>query len=224
MTPLTTTYGPPSEDWFWHMFHSVRGDVEAAIGTNNAYHTINRLAVADRKVYDKYQRSAHFWSLNTYALQTTFFIAFGRIFDNRNDSFSIQKLIEATIANPAIFSKAALLERKRRVSHIAGADPQWLIDFVDQAWEPTGADLVPLRAVLAPHLDKFKAIYRPIRHTEAPKASKPSRRCSARRSKRMSRRFLGSCTRSCGRFGKWPLTASGQTSPISQTTTVKCRA
>jgi len=120
--------------------------------------------VADRKIYDKYQHAAHFWSLNTYALQTTFFIAFGRIFDNRNDSFSIQKLTEATIANPALFSKAALRERKRRISRIAGADPSWLVDFVDQAWEPTAADLEPLRAALAPHLDKFKAIYRPIRH------------------------------------------------------------
>jgi hypothetical protein len=146
------------------MFHSVRGDVEAATASNNAYLTINRLGVADRSIYDKYQRSGRFWTINTYALQTTFFIAFGRIFDNRSDSFSIQKLVEATIANPALFSKTALLERKRRISHITGADPKWLVDFVGQVWEPTASDLEPLRTALAPHLDKFKAIYRPIRH------------------------------------------------------------
>ena len=47
---------------------------------------------------------------------------------------------------------------------MTGADPQWLVDYVNQAWEPTGADLEPLRAALKPHYDKFKAIYQPIRH------------------------------------------------------------
>jgi len=146
------------------MYHCVRGDVEGAIASNNAYLTINRLGVADRSIYDKYQRDGRFWTLNAYALQTTFFISFGRIFDTHSDSFSIQKLVEATIANPALFSKEALLERKRRISHIAGADPVWLVYFVAQAWEPTAADLEPLGTALASHLDRFKAIYRPIRH------------------------------------------------------------
>jgi len=146
------------------MFHAVRGDVEAAVASNNTYLTIHRLGVADRSIYDKYYRAARFWNLNTYALQTTFFIAFGRIFDRRSDSFSIQRLVEATIANPAFFSKAALRGRKRRISHIAGADPKWLIDFVDQAWEPTSACLQSLARALTPHVDKFKDIYRPIRH------------------------------------------------------------
>jgi hypothetical protein len=175
---------PLTDAEYWRMFHSVRGDVEAAIKSNYAYLTINSLAATDRKICDKYQRSAHFWTLNTYALQTTFFIAFGRIFDKRGDSFSIQKLVEATAANPAFFSKAALRQRKRESSNIAAADPQWLVDYVKQAWEPTSADLVPLQTALVPHYDKFKAIYQPIRHNTsligAWKASSPSRRCSAR--------------------------------------------
>jgi hypothetical protein len=114
-----------TEDQYWHMFHSVRGDVEVAVACNNTYLTINRLAAADREINEKYQRSASFWRVNTYALQTTFFIAFGRIFDNHRDTFSISKLVEATIANPAIFSKDALRERKRRSSKIVGADPKY---------------------------------------------------------------------------------------------------
>ncbi|MFY9724135.1 MAG: hypothetical protein WAJ87_01500 [Bryobacteraceae bacterium] len=54
--------------------------------------------------------------------------------------------------------------RKRNSSNIHGTDPQWLVDFVNQAWEPTTADLEPLRSALTPHYDKFKLIYRPIRH------------------------------------------------------------
>jgi hypothetical protein len=153
-----------TEDEYWRMFHSVRGDVEASIKCNYAYFMIHGLARANRTTLNKYQRHAHFWSLNSYALQTTFFIAFGRIFDERKDCFSIQKLIKATISNPAIFSKAALRARRRKNDRITGADPAWLVTFINEAWEPTVADLKRLSAGLAPHEAKFKAIYRPIRH------------------------------------------------------------
>src|SRR5258708_3424404 len=96
-----------TEDEYWRMFESVRGDVEGAIKSNYGYLKINDMAVADRKIYDKFQQDAHFWTLNAFALQTTFFIAFGRIFDKRGDSFSIHMLLEATVANPMFFSKAA---------------------------------------------------------------------------------------------------------------------
>jgi hypothetical protein len=160
-----TTQRILTEDEYWRMFDSVRGDVEAAIKSNYAYFTIHRLAAADRKILDKYQRAAHFWTLNTYALQTTFFIAFGRIFDERKDCFSIQKLVKATIANPALFSKTALRARRRKNDNMTKPDPAWLVDYVNQAWEPTTADLKPLLAALMPHQAKFKSIYQPIRHT-----------------------------------------------------------
>jgi hypothetical protein len=153
------------EDEYWRMFHAIRGDVEVAIKSNSAYWKINSLALADNKVLATYNRHAHFWKLNTYALQTTFFMAFDRIFDDRRDCFSVQKLIDATIKNPAFFSKTALRARKRQISHITGADPQWLVDDVNAAWEPTTADLQTRKAALAPHHQQFKAIYQPIRHT-----------------------------------------------------------
>jgi hypothetical protein len=153
---------PVTEEEYWTMFHCVRGDVEVAIKTNYAYLKIHNLAARDRAIFDRYQRDAHFWTLSTLSLQTTFFIAFGRIFDHRRDSFSIHKVVDATIANPAFFSKDALLRRRRRLNN-GGLDPDWL-DFVNQAWEPTTADLEPLRTALIPHYERFKVIYQPIRH------------------------------------------------------------
>ena len=47
--------------------------------------------------------------MNTFALQTTFFVALGRLFDKRRDSHSVDKLVELTIRNPPIFSKVCLL-------------------------------------------------------------------------------------------------------------------
>ena len=149
-----------TEDEYWRMFDCVLGDVEAAIKSNYAYLTIHDLAATDRRVFDKYP---HFWMVTTYALQTTFFVAFGRIFDERRDCFSIQKLVKATVANPVFFSKTA--RARRRKSNITKADPTRLVDDLNQAWEPTTADLKPLLAALAPHQVKFKSIYQPIRHT-----------------------------------------------------------
>ncbi|HWR13405.1 MAG TPA: hypothetical protein VN577_01150 [Terriglobales bacterium] len=102
--------------------------------------------------------------MTTYSLQTTFFIAFGRIFDRRRDTFSVHKLVETTVQHPDFFLRAALRERKRQAFDITGPDPQWLLDYVSQAWEPRTADLEVLRDALVPHYNTFKSIYQPIRH------------------------------------------------------------
>lgn len=146
------------------MFNLIRGDVETAIRSNFTYLTIHRLAAENADIYAKYNRFAEFWVLNAYSLQTTFFVTFGRIFDPRRDAYSVQKVVDATIANPQLFSKTALRERKRKVSKIVGADPDWLVDYINDAWEPSRADLVSLRTALVPHYEKFKTIYQPIRH------------------------------------------------------------
>jgi HEPN superfamily AbiU2-like protein len=155
---------PISEAEYWRMFDSVSSDVDAAIKTNHAYTKIHELAGGDVDIFNKYQRFAHFWNVSSYAFQAAFFVSFGRIFDTRSDVFSIQKLIAATIAHPGLFSKAALRERKRHASQIRDVDPQWLIDFVAQAHEPSSSDLNIFQSALAPHYDKFKNIYKPIRH------------------------------------------------------------
>jgi AbiU2 len=155
-----------SEEEYWRTYHLIRGEVEAAIKSNHAYITINNLVVADRDVYERINRSPAFWQLNAYALQTTFFIVFGRLFDNRTDSHSIQKLVDITIANPALFSKEALRQRKRENSKIYGSDsdPGWLTEYLKHVWEPTMDDLRVLRTELEPHIAQFRTIYRPIRH------------------------------------------------------------
>jgi hypothetical protein len=163
MTPANAR-APLTEDEYWRIFHLIRGDVEAAIKSNHAYLTVNNLVVAEREIYEKVNKFPDFWKLNAFALQTTFFIVFGRLFDMRPDSHSVQKLVDATIENPVFFSKAALRERKRQSSNISGPDPEWLVDYVNNAWEPTTADLEPLRTALIPHYQKFKTIYKPIRH------------------------------------------------------------
>ncbi|MCU1299892.1 MAG: hypothetical protein JWQ87_176 [Candidatus Sulfotelmatobacter sp.] len=154
----------PTEDEYWRIYDLIRGDVEAAIKSNRVYFTVNNLVVEDRKIQDKINRAPEFWQLNAYALQTTFFIAFGRLFDVRCNAHSVLKLVDATIANPQLFSKSALRARKRKASNIHGADPEWLVIYLADAWQPATADLAPFKSALEPHYRKFKDIYQPIRH------------------------------------------------------------
>jgi hypothetical protein len=104
--------------------------------------------------------------LTTYSLQTTFFIAFGRVFDARADSFSVDDLVEATIEHPGFFSKTEVRRKKRESSMIFGEqpDPEWLVTYMDNKVDLTRKNLETLRAALRPHAEKFKQIYEPIRH------------------------------------------------------------
>ena len=153
-----------TQEDYWRMFELIRGDVETAIMSNFTYLTIHRLAAENADIFDKYNRFAEFWMLNAYSLQTTFFVTFGRIFDTRRDVYSVHRVVEDAVANPSLFSKSALRDRKRKASRISGVDPEWLVEYIDNAWEPTRADLETLMVALAPHYAKFKTIYQPIRH------------------------------------------------------------
>jgi hypothetical protein len=161
----TFTFVPtPSEDRFWRVCEGIRADVSAAIKANRTYLTIYNVKAANQDIQQKISRYPEVWTTILYSLQSTFFIAFGRLFDKRGDSLSVTKLLEITIKNVQIFSKAQLLRRKRFDSRIEGDDPLWLTEYIARAWEPTGDDLKRLLRALAPHCDKFKQVYAPIRH------------------------------------------------------------
>jgi hypothetical protein len=126
-----------------------------------AYLKIHNLGASDKNIFDKYNRTPEFWRLYAHALQTTFFISYGRIFDKRTDAHSIQDVIEATIEHPGFFSKAALRERKRVLTNSS----DWIEGYMANAWEPSRKDLELLRDALVPHAEKFKQVYQPIRHS-----------------------------------------------------------
>jgi len=105
------------------MFELIRGDVETATRSNFTY-LVHRLAAESATIYHTYNRFADFWMLNAYSLQTTFFVAFGRIFDTRHDVYSVHKVIENTIANPSLFSKPALRARKRKPRGLTVTTPR----------------------------------------------------------------------------------------------------
>lgn len=151
---------------YWRMFHLVRGDIEAAIGCSTTYLTINRLAAADSEIARKYNQRADFWRATTYGLQTAFFIALGRVFDQSKNTYTIEDVVEQTIEHPGFFSRDALRTRMRGVWGVHGdqPDPELLAERVAVAWEPCRKDLGVLKVEFEPYLEKVRQVYEPIRN------------------------------------------------------------
>jgi hypothetical protein len=162
-----------TSDKYWEMFHLIRGDIESAIASHTAYFKIHGLG-ADRNVLQKYNRSPKFWQLNVHALQTTFFISLGRVFDKRKDAWSIYDLLENTVEHVGWFSKAALRERKRADVSRGGKDPDWLDGYIANAWEPSRKDLEALRYAIVPYAETFNRYFQPIRHSHFAHSGKVS--------------------------------------------------
>jgi AbiU2 len=161
----TFTYKPtPAEDRFWRVFEGMRADVGVAIKSNRTYLMIYNVKSADQDFQVKIRRYPDLWTTLLYSLQTTFFISFGRLFDKGGDSLSVARLMDIVVKNPQLFSKAALLLRKRFDNRVEGEDPEWLTQYIAAAWEPNSADLKPLLSELTPHCERFKKIHAPIRN------------------------------------------------------------
>jgi hypothetical protein len=93
-------------------------------------------------------------------LQTTWFIALGRIFDRSSGAYSINDFLATTVAYKGLFSKRALADRKRKA---AGGEPPWLDDYLKTAWEPSTADLEGIAAAIKPAEAKYAKRYKAIR-------------------------------------------------------------
>ena len=77
-------------------------------GTTRAFYTcieINKFASENKDNYQKISRDGHFWSGELYALQTTWFIVLGRIYDRRKDADSIHNFLASTVAYKGFFSE-----------------------------------------------------------------------------------------------------------------------
>jgi len=134
-------------------------------GATRAFHTyteINKFAGENNENYQKINRDGHFWSGQLYAMQTTWFIILGRIFDPARGAYSIHDFLASTVAYKGLFSRGALAERKRTAS--GQAEPEWLDGYVKAAWEPTTEDLEKIRATVEASDAKWKRVYQPIRN------------------------------------------------------------
>jgi hypothetical protein len=138
-----------------------RTEGQSAIQFFYAWDATHAVAAADKAVFKLLNQAPLFWNTALGALQSSTLVALGRIFDPDPKNHSVTRLLSLAHANPEIFSKEALAERKRRLSPSAD---EWLSDYLKTAYVPTGADFRRLKRYVAFRRKVYEQNYRPLRH------------------------------------------------------------
>ena len=138
-----------------------RREAESAIQFFYAWRTVNEVASKDKRVVAALNKAPLFWNTSLGALQTTAFIALGRVFDQKQYTYNINRLLRIGQSNPEVFSLNALAGRKRRESSNAN---EWLDEFLVNAYVPNPEDFRRLRKHVAARRKIYEESFRPIRH------------------------------------------------------------
>ncbi len=148
---------------------------EAQSGAQMLYALLSLQAtLAEKKnLRDAVNENPLFWKTALAAMQTSFFITLGRVFDT-NSKHNLFALLKYAEEHSEIFSLDSLAARKRAQS--ANAD-EWLQEYLAAAHVPIPEDFVRLRR-RAQHYDRiYRKSYKKIRnkiyaHKEATDSSK----------------------------------------------------
>lgn len=138
-----------------------RTEAESAIQFFYAWDAIHTVAADDPKVVRMLNQAPLFWNTSLGALQTSTFVALGRLFDPDQNNHSVTRLLSTAHSNLSIFSKDSLAERKRKQS--TNAD-DWLPEYLKTAYVPTSDDIRGLKRHLARRRKTYEDKYRPLRH------------------------------------------------------------
>jgi hypothetical protein len=144
------------------LYKEFESEINVASWSFYAWKNINNIAVSDEKTYHVLNRNALSWTIILYSLQSTFFIAIGRLFDKDERSFSVHAFLRACIENIDQFNKNALRERKIKGSE---ADKlPWLDEFIEKSYQPNKKDFLKLKGEVSKRQKRYESIYKPIRH------------------------------------------------------------
>ncbi len=139
------------EDIFSYELEVFRTEAESAIQFFYAYLSINASLADNEKALQIVNEAPLFWRTNAGALQTSFFIVLGRVFDQKSNH-NIDRLLRVAQDNADIFSKEALELRKRKGSKNAD---EWIDDYMKDVYVPTISDFRRLRK----YVSKYRKIY-----------------------------------------------------------------
>jgi hypothetical protein len=155
---------PPllTEAEYKKLYDLINNELHTAIHSFYTLMEIKWWAAESRDNLQKLNTDSIFWITQLNALQTTYFIVLGRLFDDDSRAHSIHKLLAATVGNPQLFSKAALAERRTEQNN--GIRPDYLDKYLTTRWEPTTSELRGIKKMVVPFAQKFKDIYEDIRN------------------------------------------------------------
>ena len=135
---------------------------EAQAGAQFLYANLsfNSIVSEKKKTHREVNKTPLFWNTAMGALQTSFFIVLGRIFD-QNSTHNIDRLVKFAQENRDIFSKESLAKRKKKDS--PNAD-EWIDDYLKGIYEPTAKDFREIRKKVKEFRKIYENNYRDIRH------------------------------------------------------------
>jgi hypothetical protein len=122
----------------------------------------NNVASSDKEIFRSINENALSWNIITHSLLSTFYITLGRLFDVDSGAFSVHSLLRSCIRNIDQFSLDQIRQRKIRGNN--GIIPEWLDQYMKEAYEPVESDFQRLKGEISKQQKIYEKIYRPIRH------------------------------------------------------------
>ena len=150
-----------NEDQYWQFYNSVRSDLVKAAYCYYAGKTIHTFAAESRDNLQRLNEQATFWKTTLHGMQSAWFMALSRLFDEGSDTHTLDKFLNHTVAHPEFFSREAF--DAGRMKDARGVRPDYLDDYVSNIWVPTVKDLRGIRRMVRPYREKWRADYDPIR-------------------------------------------------------------
>lgn len=123
--------------------------------------TLHHFFGGDFEVLDRVNPHAGFWNGVLASLQTSGFIALGRLYDHDNSDYTIHALLEFIKKHPGLFKPAALEQRRIR----AGMPAEQAQTFVVGASSLTLEDITNLRTEFEHYRLLYESHVQPIRHS-----------------------------------------------------------
>lgn len=149
-----------AEEQFGRELEIFRTEEEAGTQFLYAFLAVHSVAHDSEDVLQLLNTAPFFWNTCLGALQMSAFIVLGRIFDQQS-IHNLDRLLRIAQDNPDIFSKEALGRRKQGTSR---GRPEWLDEYLEDAYEPIAADFRRLRAHVRRRRTIYERNYRDIRN------------------------------------------------------------
>lgn len=121
---------------------------------------IQRAVFKSRKLLKKLNETPRFWIVCGAALQASAYISLGRVFDTTSP-YNLSKLLKSMENNVEVFQRDALAKRKMEGQ---AEEPEWLEDYLDNAYYPTTDDFRALRKKVNKYRVLYEKAIQPARH------------------------------------------------------------
>lgn len=121
---------------------------------------IQHAASKSTKLLNRLNRTPTFWITCGAALQSSAYISIARIFDVKSD-YNVNALLKSMEDNLGIFQKDALKSRKRNGNT---TEPEWLEDYLLQAYYPTIKDVARLQKKVSEYRVIYDKAIKPVRN------------------------------------------------------------